>query len=175
MHVRRIVTGVDADGRSVLAGDGAPPRKHDFVRIPGQRSTIVWATGPDPRVPNAGGDPTPALGSYVPSPGSTVLLLVTLPPDSVYAAADFDWEAALAEQREHLPGFLEYFEEGSPFHATPTVDYILLLEGELWLVLDEGETLVRPGDVVVQNGTRHAWQNRTDAPATFAAVLVGAD
>ena len=173
MHVRRIVTGVDTGGRSVFADDGPPPRAHQFVHVPGQSSTLVWATG-EASVPNAGDDRTPGLPSVVPGPGSTVLVVVTLPPDSVYAAEDFDPQAAFAERDAISPGLLEHFEEGSGFHATPTVDYVLMLEGELWLVLDEGETAVRPGDIVVQNGTRHAWQNRSNAPATFAAVLVGA-
>jgi hypothetical protein len=176
MDVRRIVTGVDADGRSTFVSDGPAPRTHDFVHIPQHSSTIVWATSGRETAPNAGADPTAALASVIPAPGGTTLLVVQFPPDAVFASGDFDAEAAFAEQSEVSPGLFDHFEQpGSPFHTTPTVDYIVLLSGELWLVLDEGrETLVRAGEIVIQNGTRHAWENRSDASATMVGVLVGA-
>jgi uncharacterized cupin superfamily protein len=176
MNVRRIVTGVNAHGKSIFVTDGPAPRSHDFVHIPDHSSTIVWATSGTETAPNSGADPTPRLESVVPGPGATTLLVVQFPPDAVFASERFDSEAAFREQRDVSPGLFEHFEEpGSPFHATPTVDYIMLLSGELWLVLDEGrETLVRAGDIVIQNGTRHAWQNRSGSPATMVGVLVGA-
>lgn len=103
------------------------------------------------------------------------MLIATLPPDSVYMSPDFDPVAAAAESLAAMPGLAECFEPDVPgMHTTPTVDYVILLEGELWLDMGDGrETVVRPGDIVVQNGARHAWRNRTDATATFAAVLIG--
>jgi len=60
-------------------------------------------------------------------------------------------------------------------HTTDTVDYDVVLSGEVWLELDDGaEVHLKPGDCVVQNGTRHAWHNKTDQPCTLAVVLVGA-
>ena len=59
MKARRIVTGVDANGKSTFVSDGPPPRSHDFVHVPGHSSTIVWATDGSERAPNAGDDPTP--------------------------------------------------------------------------------------------------------------------
>lgn len=174
MHVRRVVTGVNADGKSTFAHDGPPPRAHDFVNIPQHASSIIWATDGVEALPIAGDDPTPLLTSVIPRAGETRMLVVDLPPDSVFDSSGFDHQAALAEQSEQSPGLFDHFEEpGSQFHATPTVDYIVVLEGELALVLDEGETIVRAGDVVVQNATRHAWSNRTDKPARIAGVLVG--
>jgi mannose-6-phosphate isomerase-like protein (cupin superfamily) len=173
VELRRVVTGVDGEGRSRIVSDGRPPRTHEFEHVPLHASSILWCSD-DPAAPADGADPTPAMPSIVRGPGATTLLQVQLPPDSVWAAEDFDAERALAEQSEATPGLLEHFEEGSAFHATPTIDYIVLLEGELWLLLDEGETVVRPGDVVIQNGTRHAWENRAEVPATFLCVLVSA-
>jgi quercetin dioxygenase-like cupin family protein len=57
-------------------------------------------------------------------------------------------------------------------HRTKTVDYGIVLSGEIYLVVDEGETLLKPGDVVVQRGTNHAWSNRSDEPCRMAFVLV---
>jgi quercetin dioxygenase-like cupin family protein len=59
-------------------------------------------------------------------------------------------------------------------HRTPTLDLICVLSGEIWLELDDGEIHLRPGDCVVQNGTRHAWRNRSGAPCSMAIVLIGA-
>jgi quercetin dioxygenase-like cupin family protein len=60
-------------------------------------------------------------------------------------------------------------------HITNTVDYIIVLQGEIYAVMDQGETLLRPGDVLIQRGTNHSWHNRSDEPCVIAAVLVSAD
>jgi len=59
-------------------------------------------------------------------------------------------------------------------HRTRTLDYAIVLSGEIWAVLDEGEVLLRAGDCLVQRGTNHAWSNRSDVPCTIAFVLVAA-
>ena len=65
--------------------------------------------------------------------------------------------------------------EPDGMHTTPTVDYAIVLDGEIWLELDEGRsTLLRRHDVVIQNGTRHAWRNKSERAATVAFVLIGA-
>ena len=72
------------------------------------------------------------------------------------------------------PGLGERFEPNG-MHTTPTVDYGIVLDGEIWLELDEGRTtLLRQHDVVIQNGTRHAWRNKSERAATVAFVLIGA-
>ena len=102
--------------------------------------------------------------------------MISLPPDSVMAAP-LDPQRAFGEMAEALPGLIECFEPEAPgMHRTPTIDYLVILEGELWLELDDGqERLVRSGDVVIQNGTRHAWRNKSNKPATMLFVLVGAN
>jgi mannose-6-phosphate isomerase-like protein (cupin superfamily) len=101
------------------------------------------------------------------------MLVVRFPPDSVMADPAFDPEAAGAEQAAELPGLVERF-EADGFHTTPTVDFVIVLEGELVLELDDGvETTVRRGDIVIQKATRHAWHNRADVPAVIAGVLLG--
>lgn len=101
-------------------------------------------------------------------------MIVQFPPKTAFIG--IDPVAAGEEERRVLPGLAELFDPARPgFHATPTIDQAILLQGEIWLELDEGqETLVRAGDVVIQNGTPHAWHNRTDKPAIIAAFMLGA-
>jgi uncharacterized cupin superfamily protein len=103
-------------------------------------------------------------------------MVVTFPPDAVMMSPGFDPAAAGAEYMAVLPGLAECFEPEHPgMHTTSTIDYGMLLDGEIHLELDGGATKkLSPRDVVVQNGTRHAWRNRSDKPATMLFVLVGA-
>jgi len=173
MTVRRVVTGRDSRGNSIVAQDGPPPRSKDFEHTPGFFSSFVWVTTANPKPDPA--DPTEAATSIVPGPGGSVFLLVTFPPDSVMADPAFDPEAAGREHAEQSPGLVDYFEPDSPgMHTTPTIDYGIVLEGEIWLELDEGKTVhLREHDVIVQNGTRHAWRNRSSSVTKMAFVLLG--
>ncbi|MGH9109390.1 MAG: cupin domain-containing protein [Acidimicrobiales bacterium] len=173
-----MVTGRSPTGASVVVSDGSAPRSHAYEHIPGLVETLVWATGADVEPSEGDGtDPTAVARSYVPPRGGTRLIWLEIPPDTAAAGTGFDPAAARAEQLAASPGLAQRFEEGAPgMHTTPTVDYAVLVRGELWLELDDGhETRLRPGDVVVQDGTRHAWRNHGDSPATLAVVLVGTD
>ncbi len=176
MKIRRIVTGHDARGNSVFVSDAEAPRAAAFNSIPGHAFAQVWATGAGASLPHQGGDPTATGASLVPEAGGSSLLVVTFPPDTVMMSPDIDHAAAGAELGGALPGLIERFEPDSPgMHTTDSVDYGIVLSGEIWLELDHGmEKLVRTGDIVVQNGTRHAWRNRTDKPVTVAFVFIGA-
>jgi len=92
------------------------------------------------------------------------------------APADLDLQAGLAEIEEKMPGVLAYMEPDNPgMHTTDTIDFEVVLSGEVVLELDDGaETVLRPGDTVVQNGTRHRWVNRGTEPAVWAAFIIGA-
>ncbi len=161
-----MVTGEGGEGRPAILNDGPLPRFVERRAIPGMDDGVVWSTGPEE------GD---SVSSVVPGPGETRFLTVTLPPASAFESPDFDPAAAAAEDAEVVPGLAELFDPEDPgMHATPTVDYVIVLAGEVWLELDGGEeTLVRQGDLVVQGGVRHAWRNKSDAPATLATVMVG--
>jgi mannose-6-phosphate isomerase-like protein (cupin superfamily) len=101
-------------------------------------------------------------------------VVVRFPPDSVFASRDFDAGAAAAEHQIASPGLADLFEPDGR-HTTSTVDYIVVLDGRIWLELDGGRLVeLNQGDTVVQNGTRHAWRNRGTEPATLAVVMVGA-
>lgn len=176
MQLRRVVTGHDGNGKAVIVADGPPPRSHDYIHHPGFLESLVWSGDGTPAAPPDSADPTAAVASYVPPPGGTRFLTVTFPPDSVVMSDGFDGAAAGAEHGQYSPGIADCMEPDSPgMHTTPTMDYVIVLDGEVWLEVDNGqEVRLGPTDVVIQNGTRHAWRNKSDKPATIAAVLVGA-
>ena len=172
--IRRVVTGQDPAGASALAFDTAVPRSDAFRHIPGMVSRLVWASGPVPGLPFDRVDPTPAVADFVPAPGATRFLIVTFPPDSVFSAPDFDPAAAGAENLAISPGLAERFEPDG-MHITDTVDYGIVLDGEIWLELDDGVTAhLKAGDTVVQNGTRHAWRNNGTETCRLAVFICGA-
>jgi hypothetical protein len=170
---RRIVTG-NANGKSVVQSH-EHMQAYEFKTVPSYEHTLIWI--------NAG---TPDLSkeqrfdrypdSVVPGPGGTSLHFVTFPPASVFADPSFDGEAARDEALIRLRGLADHFEKEDPgMHKTNTVDYAVVFDGEIWLELDDGKTVhLKKGDVVVQNGTRHAWRNRGTASVTMLFFLNGA-
>lgn len=173
--MRRVVTGV-IDGKSVILDDGEPAHRHEYAGWPGHATAVLWATAPLPTLP-VRIEQQPEPGMVVsPAPGETRLMIVRFPPEAVFADPRFDGPGYEKEASVHLKGLIDAFEaDGSGFHTTRSVDYDVVLEGEIWLELDDGEeTLLQQGDIVVQGGTRHAWRNRSDRDATMLFVLVGA-
>jgi mannose-6-phosphate isomerase-like protein (cupin superfamily) len=170
---RRVVTG-NSRGKSVVQSDEQLP-PYAFESVPGYEHTLLWV---NPATPDLNKEqrfdryPDP-VG---PGPGGTSLHLVTFPPDSVLSDPLFDGEAARKESLSRLPGLADHFEKDDPgMHRTNTVDYAIVYEGEIWLELDDGNTVhLERGDVVVQNGTRHAWRNEGTRPATMLFFLNGA-
>jgi mannose-6-phosphate isomerase-like protein (cupin superfamily) len=170
---RRIVTG-NANGKAVVQSD-EPLLAYEFTTVPGYQHTLIWV---NPATPDLGKeqrfDRYP--DSVVPGPGGTSLHFVTFPPSSVFADSSFDGEAARSEALIRLRGLADHFEKVDPaMHRTNTVDYAVVYEGEIWLELDDAKTIhLQRGDVVVQNGTRHAWRNRGAVPVTMLFFLNGA-
>ncbi len=177
MSIRRIVTRHDGGGRSIFAEDAPVPRSHGYEHIKGFSTSLVWSTGGAPQVPNDGMDPTQNVNSFVPELGGTRFMIVTFPPDSVMMSDTFNPVAAGQEYMENIPGLAEKFEMDNPgMHTTNSVDYGIVLDGEISLELDDGKQVhLKRHDTVIQNGTRHAWRNKSDKPATLAFVLIGAE
>jgi hypothetical protein len=174
---RRVVTAVDEKGRSFVSEE-TPLEPVEVSLLPGVGIYSVWGYDEVPRVPVE--QPSPVHTPFFPKPPGSRFGIIRFPPASAAtAAADVD-EATLgalvAECEEKLPGLIGVLEpDGSGMHTTQTVDYDIVLAGELYLQLDDGaEVRVPAGTCIVQNGTRHAWQNRGDVPAYLAYVLIGA-
>lgn len=172
--MRRVVCGV-VEGKSTVLSDGEAPTEHAFAALPGHVSSIMWGTFANP-VLEPVVEAAPLGVRAIPGPGETRLLLAHFPPASVMFGEGFDPIEADREQLAHLPGLAELFEADCPgMHRTHSIDYDIVVEGRIWLELDDGnEVELRAGDIAVQQGTRHAWRNKSDAPATIAFVLIGA-
>jgi mannose-6-phosphate isomerase-like protein (cupin superfamily) len=170
---RRVVTG-NVNGKAVVQSD-EPLQAYEFKTVPGYEHTLIWVNRATPDLSKEQRlDSCP--NSVVPGPGGTSLHFVTFPPGSVFADPSFDAKAAQEEALVRLRGLADHFEKEDPgMHKTNTVDYAVVNEGEIWLELDDGETLhLKRGDVVVQNGTRHAWRNKGSKPVTMIFFLNGA-
>jgi mannose-6-phosphate isomerase-like protein (cupin superfamily) len=173
VRVRRVVTGQDNEGKSVFVSvEEVEPLP--LPLMPGLEFRRVWGGDEPPSLPADG--TSPSAPTFFPPTGGYRFTFVTLPPDgSVTLPEDLDLEQAVAEVNEKLPGMMDHMEPDNPgMHTTDTVDLDLLLSGELDLELDDGaEVHLGPGDCVIQNGTRHAWHNRTSEPCTMLSILVG--
>ena len=170
---RRVVT-ENVNGKAVVQSDQALSA-YEFKTVPGYEHTLIWV---NPTTPDLSQkqifDQYP--DSVVPGPGGTSLHFVTFPPGSVFVDPCFDGPAAQEEALVRLRGLADHFEKEDPgMHKTNTVDYSVVYDGEMWLELDDGKTLyLKRGDVVVQNGTRHAWRNKGTQPVTMLFFLNGA-
>lgn len=168
--VRRIVTGHDDAGRAVIVSDGVATAT-EITGLPGTFFHEVWSTSSVPAVIDNGFDPTVGPLRLAPPAGGTRIRIVDIPPDSVQQGASAE-EVAAAFAAIDAPKAHGAAGSHMLMHRTETVDYGIVLSGEVWLVVDEGETKLGAGEVVVQRGTNHAWSNRTADTARMAFVLV---
>jgi hypothetical protein len=149
---RRVVTGHDANGKSVVLSDGTPPQEHPMRGEPiGADFFEIWST-PE-AVPELtslpGGEPTLRPFTIMPPSGHLIRIIDIYPP--------------------HMGG------HRTVMHRTRTLDYAVVIEGEIVLVLSDSEVVLGPGEVVVQRGTDHAWENRTDKVTRMAFFHVAGE
>ncbi len=175
MKVRRVVTGHDANGKSVFASDEMV-EPIQIALAPGLEFQRLWGGDSVPRYPDAG--TSLPHSTYFPPLGGFRFIAFTTPPETAAAPADVpDVERAIAEAEEKLPGLLGHMEPENPgFHRTDSIDMLYVVSGQIVLSLDDGaEVTLNMGDTVVQNGTRHAWRNPSKEPAVVVGVIVGAE
>jgi mannose-6-phosphate isomerase-like protein (cupin superfamily) len=174
MNVRRVVTGHDTSGQAVLVSDQLV-EPFTSPLGPGSEFHQLWGGDAPPEFPDDGHEPPP--GSYYPAVGGFRFCMFSLPPSGDGdRPLDFNAKAARVEFEAALPGLAAHMEIGdSGMHKSATIDLELVLTGEVILELDEGRSVtLRPGDTVVQNGTRHRWSNPGSAPATIVVFMAGA-
>lgn len=141
---------------------------------PGFQWHLLWGSDLSASLTDAG---APGIGSrYFPPPGGFRCVIFTIPGAGARAASELDVAAASAEFERKLPGVQGVMDPEHPgMHATDTVDFDLVLSGEVGLVLDGGEEVtLRAGDSLVLCGARHAWRNHGDEPCVMLTVLFGA-
>lgn len=160
--VRRIVTGHNEKGESIIVSDG---RALNVIAEPGKPvAQVLWATG-EGRA--AGSEPAPAGHKFgFHSEGGSLLRVVDFPPDESY-------------DKEKLIEFLDkegVRDKAQPrhfwFHKTESLDYAVVLEGEIYAMLDQGESLMKSGDVLIQRATNHSWSNRSGKNCRMLFVLL---
>ena len=172
--LRRIVTGHDETGRSVIEFDGPPAST--IQRGQGAGTGEIWIT---PAVPannrQALADLDVGEVSLEPPRGGVKLRWFVVAPEKPDLALE-EREALVAASFAAIKASHARVDtrRHPTMHVTETVDYVVLLRGRVTLVLDEDETELWPGDVVVQRGTNHAWVNRGSEPALLLAVLIDA-
>ena len=170
---RRIVTGHDGDGKAVVISDAPPPRMVEVGGPDGAKFFEVWNTRETPAViDRQSGEPDEPGLVLAPPKGGTRIRVIDFPPegDEIRHLTEDDArkqfsaiggeEASMASARHPL------------MHRTETVDYGIVLDGELTLILDDDERTIRAGDIVIQHGTNHAWANRSGRHCRIAFVLI---
>jgi hypothetical protein len=175
--VRRVVTGHDAQGRSIIVADGPAPHSNSPATVPELVARVLWTTDrmPASNDGNADAVPAEAIPPVSPSESGTILRVADFPPDSRYDGVDIEQMfREIGGADAHAAGRANGNGRHFWFHKTDTLDYAIVLEGEIWALMDVGECLLRPGDVLIQRGTNHAWSNRSDRPCRVAFVLIDA-
>lgn len=169
MATRRVVTGIDADGRSYVVHDGPTTGSVDLGRI---AVDDVWVDDPGDPDPAASRDPVSGPLALVAPPGGSVVRVGTLyPPTRTDGPSEEEIAADL--ERWDLGDAMEEGASGDEgWHTTETIDYGIVLSGAVELGLDSGWVELGPGDVVVQRATRHAWRLVGDEPCRIAWVLI---
>lgn len=172
--IHRVVTGHDADGKAIVSSSGPLPQVAEIAAIPGTVFHEVWATTATPAPVNNGADPTREPLSLPPPPHGTRIRFVDIPPDTpeLLAHGATKMLAAFDQIGDRKASTVTADSPHPLMHRTQTVDYGVVIEGELTLVLDDTEVALRPGSVVVQRGTNHAWANRSGKPCRMLFVLV---
>jgi quercetin dioxygenase-like cupin family protein len=177
MHkpVRRVVTGHDTNGRSIVVSDGPAPLVHRKPNDPDWSSTDIFRTDASPApIVAQPAETTEGPRRQLPTKRGSVIRINHFPPESeairnmsaeesrrAFASLGNEAAATFAKSGRH-----------PLMHRTETIDYAIVLSGEITMLLDEGEVLLKAGDVLVQCGTNHAWSNRSNAPAVVCFVLL---
>jgi quercetin dioxygenase-like cupin family protein len=160
--IRRVVTGHDGDGNAIFVSDGAPARVID-VADSFAVSDLYWLGGwPDDA--DAGGDPPEGPVVLEPPPGGVSVRIIRFPAHAPGTPVDEQWIRVEGDD-PHRPGM----------HATDTLDFMVVLDGEIVLGLDDGEHILRPGDTVIQRGTAHRWRVAGDRPCVYAVFMLRTD
>jgi hypothetical protein len=172
--VRRIVTGLNSEGRSTILMDAPSPHSMSLAGVPQFGVTDIWSTTAAPALNDGHADALSGRIVLAPPANGTVFRVVEFPPDAEYVG---QWKPDVAFGSMGASGTDAIHQTSArheAMHTTNSVDYAFVLHGEIWAVLDEAETCMKAGDVLVQRGTRHAWSNRSDRPCTVGFVLVDA-
>lgn len=172
--IERVITGHAPDGRAIVSSVGPLPAVVEITAIPGTVFHEVWATSSSPAPVDNGPDPTLGPLMLPPPAGGTRIRFVDIPPDTpeFLAQGAERMHAAFSQIGDAAASTVQARSPHPLMHRTESVDYGVVIAGELTLVLDDSEVQLRPGSVVVQRGTNHAWANRSGQVCRMLFVLV---
>ncbi|OZG73940.1 cupin [Hahella sp. CCB-MM4] len=172
--IHRVVTGHDEEGNAIISLNGPLPTSVELTAIPGVVFHEVWNTDSTPAVINNGQDPTLGALSLPPPKNGTRIRFVDIPPDSdeLTTRSASELKEAFSEIGDAKASTASHSAPHPLMHRTESIDYGIVIEGELTLILDDSEVVVKPGSVVVQRGTNHAWANRSGKTCRILFVLV---
>lgn len=173
--IRRVVTGHDSEGNSCFIIDDVAP--HVYQRSPGSSTvTELWNTQASPASNTGVEDPTLTPFRLPPPQNGSVFRIINYPPDSERLPALNAEHASGIDDGSGRAAALDKSGQRHPgFHKTSSIDYAIVLSGEIYAVMEKGDVLLKAGDVLVQRGTNHAWSNRSEQPAVLAFVLLDAE
>jgi mannose-6-phosphate isomerase-like protein (cupin superfamily) len=174
-RIRRVVTGHDDNGKAIVISDGPATAVKTVPLWPGLVSTDIWKTSGSPiEIRNRENDPTGGERSLHPPAQGTICRISIVPPETeeirnldasqaknVFAGVGNAQASTLGRGGRH-----------PLMHRTETVDYAVVLEGEITMLLDDSEVHLKAGDVVIQRGTNHAWSNRSRKPVKMLYILM---
>ena len=174
-RVRRVLTGHDAEGKSIFIADGEAANVKEMASMPGLALTDLWETKGAPASNAGDADAAERPVRLEPPKNGTILRIVEFPPDAQWRG-NSDARAGGHEAFKSIgAGHARDRASSDPMmHRTSTVDYAIVLKGEIHAVMDKGEKLLRAGDILVQRGTNHSWSVRGSEPCIVAFVLVSA-
>jgi mannose-6-phosphate isomerase-like protein (cupin superfamily) len=172
--IHRVVTGHDDSGRAVIVSDGQLPTVIEIAALPGTIFHEVWSTAGSPAVIDNAADPTLASLMLPPPKNGSRIRFVDIPPDSAEFLAEgaARMKSAFAQIGDEKASTVKKDSPHPLMHRTESVDYGVVIDGEMTLVLDDSEVLLKQGSVVIQRGTNHAWANRSSRPCRMLFVLV---
>jgi mannose-6-phosphate isomerase-like protein (cupin superfamily) len=172
--VRRVVTGVDKDSKSYILEDGVSPAIRKVEARPGYTVSNIWVTGESPSPIDAPDSISAHVGVSPPKRG-TVIRVIDFPPEpknpAEFARMIEATFSNLYPDATHKPDPSRH----PGMHKTKTIDYAIVLQGEICAVMDKDETELRAGDILIQRGTNHGWANRSDRICRVAFVLIDAE
>ena len=170
--IRRVVTGHSEDGKSVFIMDGIATAVMEMESMPGLALTDLWQTNGAPADNTGQADAADRSVVLEPPANGTILRIVEIPPDSAWRDRADAKEAFGSIGADHVTDDVS---DDPMMHKTATADYLIVLKGEIWAILDDGEVCLKQGDVMIQRGTNHSWSVRADEPCLLAAILADAD
>jgi mannose-6-phosphate isomerase-like protein (cupin superfamily) len=176
-QVRRVVTGHDKNGKAIVVSDGPAPTHSNPLR-PGQLSHEIWKTNAMPiAIGRTEPDPIAGPRQLHPAPKGTMFRISEVPPESDVIRNMTPEQARAAFRASNAEEASTWGRGGRHplMHRTETVDYAVVLEGEIVLILDNEDVKLKAGDVVIQRGTSHAWSNRSGKVVKMLYVLCDGD